>query len=110
MDESYKVAVLGPKNLILGFQAMGLAAYSAADENEAKDKLREILKDQKYAIIFITDNLVKGLDWEIEMVAKRSLPAIMILPSFTGKSALSLLKIKKAIERATGSSQMFIKI
>jgi len=69
---------------------------------------REVLKDPQNAIIMIADSIAGYVKQEIDVLAHRSLPVVVVLPNFTGESELGMMKIKKAIERATGSSQIAI--
>ena len=58
----YKVAVIGGRDTIMCFKALGLDVYAADKPDEAKKVLREITgPESNYAIIYISENLAVGM-------------------------------------------------
>ena len=52
----YKIAVMGDRDSIYGFAALGLDTYPVTDPIEAARKLRG-LAEQEYAVVYITEAL-----------------------------------------------------
>ena len=55
----YKIAVLGDRDSIYGFAALGLDTYPVYDPTEAVRTLRR-LAEGNYAVIYITEALAAG--------------------------------------------------
>ena len=60
----YKIAVLGDRDSIYGFAALGLDTYPVYDPTEAVRTLRR-LAEGNYAVIYITEALAAEIDEEI---------------------------------------------
>ena len=57
-----KIAVIGGRETVMGFTALGLEAYPVADAAEAKSVLRSLTREREdVAIIYIEENLAAEL-------------------------------------------------
>lgn len=102
----YKIAVMGDRDSIYGFAAVGLEPFPITDTAKAAAKLRE-LAEGDYAVIYITEELAARLEREIEHYSERSLPAIIQIPGVYGNTGSGLKAVKKSVERAVGSDIIF---
>ena len=102
----YKIAVLGDKNSIQGFLAIGLSVFSPNGYEEAKDILHNLV-EQEYGIIYITEEFQEMLQKEIDEYADSYLPAIIPIPGVKGNTGKGMLNVKKSVERAVGSDIIF---
>ena len=105
----YKIAVLGDRDSIYGFAALGLDIWPVAepaDPAEAGKKLREIAEGD-YAVIYITESLAAGLEEEIDRYRTAGLPAIIPIPGVSGNTGMGLKMVKKSVEQAVGSDIIF---
>ncbi len=102
----YKIAVMGDRDSIYGFAAVGLQPFPIEDPDEAREKLRE-LADGDYAVIYITEKLAEDLDREIQHYADRPLPAIILIPGVSGNTGRGLRAVKRSVEKAVGSDIIF---
>ena len=50
---NYKIAVLGDKDSVLGFKALGLDVFPAESAEEAKRTLHALAKEN-YAVVYLT--------------------------------------------------------
>ncbi|HAA25541.1 MAG TPA: V-type ATP synthase subunit F, partial [Ruminiclostridium sp.] len=50
----YKVGVIGEKDAVLGFKALGFSVFPVENSDRAAEKLSELAAD-KYAVIYITE-------------------------------------------------------
>jgi V/A-type H+-transporting ATPase subunit F len=111
---SYHIAIVGNRQSVRGFSLLGadiVPAENSADAVAALYRLRkETVKDergterQKYAIVFVTEDLAQGITPEDEKkLARGALPAIIPLPSHHGSGGYGLLRLKRIVERAIGS-------
>lgn len=112
--ESYKIAIIGSKDQILGFKALGVTASIANNAEEAREALFALNNEvidlgggesrKKYAIIFILEDLaVKIAKEDYKKLTKEALPAIIPIPGIQGTQGYGLTRIKKMVEQAVGS-------
>ena len=100
-----KIAVMGGRETVLGFKALGLDVFPVEDGAEAKPLLRRLAQDtvNTYAIIYVEENLAEELDSEIEKYKDKSRPAIILIPGKDGPLGLGQNALRAAVERAVGS-------
>lgn len=102
----YKVAVLGDRDSIYGFAAIGLDTFPVENSAEAAKKLKELVNGQ-YAVIYITEALQAELEAEIDNYITLQLPAIIPIPGVSGNTGKGIRNVKKSVERAVGSDIIF---
>jgi V/A-type H+-transporting ATPase subunit F len=102
----YKIGVIGDKQSVLGFKAVGLNVFDCANKDEAKSKLKSIA-DEDFAIIYITENFYDELKDTIYEYNEKRLPAIIPIPGMSGTTGIGIANIKKAVEKAVGADILF---
>lgn len=102
----YKAAVLGDRDSIYGFAALGLDTYPVSETEEAAKTLKNLVEGQ-YAVIYITEALQSLLDTEIDRYISAHLPAIIPIPGVFGNTGMGMRNVKKSVERAVGSDIIF---
>ena len=101
----FKIGVLGGRETVMGFKALGLDTFPVEDLEEARAILREIThEDQQYAIIYVEENLAQGLAHEIDKCKDQPTPAIILIPGRDGSMGLGLSALQAAVERAVGTN------
>lgn len=103
----YKIAVMGDRDSIYGFAAVGLEPFPITDTKAASEKLRSLAESGEYAVIYITEELAARLEREIEFYADRALPAIIQIPGVYGNTGNGMKAVKQSVERAVGSDIIF---
>lgn len=103
----YKIAVMGDRDSIYGFAAVGLEPFPITDTKAASEKLRSLAESGEYAVIYITEELAARLDREIEFYSERALPAIIQIPGVYGNTGNGMKAVKQSVERAVGSDIIF---
>ena len=78
---NYRIAVLGDKDSVLGFKALGLDVYPAENVEEAKRTLHALAREN-VAVIYLTEGYAAAMAADVEKY----------------KDAL-----KRAVERAVGA-------
>ncbi|SCJ79802.1 V-type sodium pump subunit G [Anaerotruncus sp. 2789STDY5834896] len=102
----YKIAVLGDRDSVYGFAAVGLDTFFASEPEYAAKKLRE-LAGGDYAVIYVTESLWAGLDHEIERYRQQPLPAILPIPGASGNTGIGITQVRRSVEQAVGSDIIF---
>ena len=102
----YKIAVMGDRDSVYGFAALGLDVFPQNDISEAAKKLRN-LAEENYAVIYITEALAAKLETEVERYRERQIPAIIPIPGVKGNTGIGILNVKKFAEQAAGSDIIF---
>ena len=102
----YKIAVIGDRDSIYGFAAVGLEPFPVTRAEEAAAKLRA-LAENDYAVIYITEELAAKLEKEILYYSEQKLPAIIPIPGVSGNTGDGMRSVKRSVERAVGSDIIF---
>lgn len=98
----YKIGVLGDKDSVLGFKALGLDVFPADSVEEAKTILHELAKGS-YAIVYLTEQYAASMQSEIERYKDELTPAIILIPGKEGSLGIGMANVKRAVERAVGA-------
>ena len=97
-----KMAILGERDAILGFKALGVNVFPVKDVPEAEALLRK-LAIEDYAAVFISERYARELALQInEIERSTTLPSIVIIPGPGGSQGLGMNKIKNMVEKALG--------
>ena len=100
-----KIAVIGRRDTVMGFIALGLEAYPVADSNEAKGVLRTLTHDREdVAIIYIEEDIAAELSAQIDKFKDSPKPAIILIPGREGSLGMGLNALNDAVERAIGTN------
>ena len=102
----YKVGVIGDRESVLGFQAVGLDVFPAGDAEEAKKTLKRLAKED-FAIIYITEQFYQYMMKEVEEYTDSRLPAVIPIPGKDGSLGIGMISVKKSVERAVGADILF---
>ena len=100
-----KIAVIGGSDTVMGFKALGLETYPAADAEEAGHILRRLTRESEdYAITYIEETLAQYMTHEIDKFKDRPTPAIILIPGREGSIGLGQTALRAAVERAVGTN------
>lgn len=99
----YKVAVVGDKDSILAFKALGLDVFPVLDKDEAR-KTVDTIAAQNYGIIFITEQIASLIPETIERYNDQIIPSIILIPSNQGTLNIGMDRINKNVEKAVGTN------
>ena len=99
---NYRIAVLGDKDSVLGFKALGLDVYPAENVEEARRTLHELAKEN-VAVIYLTEQYAAHMEAELERYKDSLTPAIILIPGKDGSLGIGMANVKSAVERAVGA-------
>ncbi len=99
----YKIAVMGDRDSIYGFAALGMTIFPA-EEKEAAAKLFRKVANGGYGIIYITEKLASQISDEIEKYRFMPVPAVILIPGINGNTGEGTAAVGKYVEKAVGSN------
>jgi len=102
----YKIAVIGDKESVLGFMALGFSVFTATEKEEAEKTLNNLVRDN-YGIIYITESLLWKIQDTVDKYKDSAIPAIIPIPGIEGQLGLGMRNVKKSVERAVGADILF---
>lgn len=83
----YKIGVMGGRETVMGFKALGLDVFPVDSADEARHTLRRITSgESEYAILYLEENLAAELSHEIDRFKDSPTPASSSSPDGTGRS------------------------
>ena len=98
----YKIAIIGDRDSVLGYKAIGFDVFVETSFQKAS-KLLNDLATQDYAVIFIIEDLYEKMKTVTDKYMYSGLPAIIPLPGKKGADGSGMAAIKRAVERAIGA-------
>jgi V/A-type H+-transporting ATPase subunit F len=110
--DQYKIAIIGPNDVVSGFKVLGVESFVAHDSEEVVLQLKKIKhmtasgeENSVFAVVCIIEDLMHNIDEkEYAKAVSGALPAIVILPSSKGSQGLAEARLRKLAERAIGAS------
>lgn len=101
-----KIAVIGGRDTVMGFKALGLDTFPAENPAEAGRILRQLTHESgtEYAIIYLEETFAQPLHAEIARFKDSPSPAIILIPGREGSIGLGRQALRDAVERAVGTN------
>jgi V/A-type H+-transporting ATPase subunit F len=102
------MGVIGDRDSVLAFKALGMEVFDAHTGAEAGSTLRRLIKED-FAVVLITENLAAENAELIKKYKPLAYPAIIPIPGISGSSGFGLAGIKQDAEKAIGADILFNK-
>jgi V/A-type H+-transporting ATPase subunit F len=102
----YKIAVIGDKDSILGFKALGVATIPVTSTEMALQTLKKLAREQ-YGVVFITEQTAEPIQDYIAELSTRMLPSVVMIPNNAGTLGLGIKRMKQNVEKAIGADILF---
>lgn len=102
----YKVGVLGDKDSIMGFLALGIDIFPAYEADDIKRTIHKLVEEE-YAIIYITEKASLLARETIARYKDNNLPAIIVIPGIGEKLGLGMNEVRESAKRAIGADILF---
>lgn len=99
----YKVGVVGDKDSVLAFKALGVDVNTVTDREEAR-RIVDTMARSNYGVIFITEQIASLIPDTIERYDKEIIPAVILIPSNQGSLSIGMNRINENVEKAVGSN------
>lgn len=103
----YKIGIIGSRDAVLGFMALGFSVHEASSAAEAARELHAMARSQEYGVIFLTENYAMQLEEDVARYRDLPLPAIVSIPGQEGSTGYGMNNLKRAVERAVGADILF---
>ncbi len=103
----YKIAIIGDRDTVLGFMALGFSVREANDTEEAARALSALVRSGEYAAILLTETLAAEMEDELARYRDMPLPAVVSIPGRGGSTGYGMRAIRTAVERAVGADILF---
>lgn len=97
----FKAAVVGDRESIYGFAAVGL--YVAEVTKETAGETVDKLAAGGYAVIYVTENMAEAVRPQMERYRSASIPAIILIPGVNGNTGEGVNSVHRFVEKAVGS-------
>lgn len=101
-----KIGVIGDRDSVLGFKALGLDVFTAHTGEETARTIHELARSE-FAVIFITEEAAQSARDAIARYTSRPFPAIIPIPGTQGSSGAGMAAIRESVERAIGTDILF---
>lgn len=98
----YKAAVIGDRESVLGFAALGLSVFPETDSGKIS-KLISKLAQNGFAVIYITESAAAEVNEVIKKYRNSKLPAIILIPGIIGNTGEGMKNLHISVEKAVGS-------
>ena len=96
-----KIGVVGDKDSVLAFKALGIDVFPVVEPEEARKTIDKLAKDN-YAVIFVTEQVAKDIEETIQRYNRETLPAVILIPSNQGTLNIGMQRIRDNVEKAVG--------
>ncbi len=96
-----KIAVIGDKDSILAFKAIGVDVFPIKNSFDASETLKKLARN--YAVIFITEEIAESISDIVDRYKVRPYPAVIPIPGAGGSTGFGMRGISKDVEKALGT-------
>ena len=96
-----KIGVVGDKDSVLAFKALGVDVAPVVGADEARRAVDKMAMND-YAVIFVTEQIAKDIEETIERYNRMTLPAVILIPSNQGSLNIGMQRISDNVEKAVG--------
>lgn len=97
----YQVGVIGDRDSVIGFKALGMTVVETDAAAEAARHIRS-MADNDYAVIYLTETLAEENAELLRELRERRIPAIIPIPSLKGTTGLGMRQVSESVRKAVG--------
>ena len=98
----YDIAVVGDRDSIGGFAALGMHVHPADSPDEVRAALQSLTQGS-FAVIYITEAAAAYAEDIIAKYRDEPLPAIIPIPGVRGNTGEGMRAVSRSVEKAVGS-------
>ncbi len=97
-----KIAIVGDRDQILAFTALGLETFPVANNDEAVAKVEE-LAEGGYAVILVQERFFGAMSGLLQKYSTKVTPCISAIPGSSGSQGLALEALREVVKKAVGA-------
>ena len=97
----YRVGVIGDRDSVMGFNALGMVVMVAEDRAAVLAWLDDVWKGD-FAVVYITEHAAVLVPDELEALRARKVPAVVPIPSTRGTLGIGMEQVKQTVRKAVG--------
>ncbi len=97
-----EIAMIGDRDSILGFKALGVEIFSVNTKDESVEMLRKIVEEE-YKVAFITEQVAPSPEEIAGITGGRTFPVVTTIPSNRGATGLAMQRLQALVRRAAGA-------
>lgn len=101
------IAFIGDSESVKGFGAVGIDAVICDRPENAAVLFRKIAENERYAVIYMTEELFSAAQKEIQRFSESAVPAVIPLPGARGNTGIGTKRLSSFVEQAVGSDILF---
>ncbi len=101
------IAVIGDCESVKGFNALGIEAIVCNDPDKATFVLKSAVENDRFAIIYMTEEMFTAAEKERIKIAEQAIPAVIPIPGARGNDQSGLKRLSSFVEQAVGSDILF---
>jgi len=102
----HKIGVIGDKDSVLGFKAIGLYVFPVTTNEQAEETLKKLAKDD-FAVILITEQIAMQIPETIDRYKTTPFPVVIPIPNNSGSTGFGIKNVKANVEKAIGADIIF---
>ncbi|GHV02411.1 V-type ATP synthase subunit F [Clostridia bacterium] len=99
---SGKIAVIGDKDCVLAFQAVGAEVFAETDPYKVRDVLKKLAREG-YSVILIAEEQAAEAHDLIKRFSEDAYPVILPIPGGSGAAGSGLAALRENMIRAIGA-------
>lgn len=97
-----EIAVLGDLGSVIGFRGLGFTVVAVEAHTDVREKLNQLIEAKRYAVIFMTEPVAETCEPILMEMRDDYLPALIPIPSASGKSGFGMINVETAVRKAVG--------
>lgn len=100
------IGVIGDRDAVLLFKAVGLDVFFADDATQASRTLSRLAREG-YRVIFLTEQLYTQCSETVAKYQSEAFPAIIPIPGSESAQGVGMAELKANVEKAVGADILF---
>ncbi len=101
------IAYIGDSESIKGFSAVGIDSVICNEAENAAAVLKTVSDKDKYAVIYMTEELFEAARKEVAKLSLQTIPAVIPIPGARGNTGIGSRRLSAFVEQAVGSDILF---
>ncbi len=101
-QKTKRMAVMGDMGSVIGFRGLGLEVYPVDEQTNSEELLRELIRSENYAVIFMTEQVMQACSDVVSQYRFDVLPALVPIPASSGQIGIGEEAIRVSVRRAVG--------